>query len=258
MQAHGFEQHLVAIGRTVKSASAFAVVGGRLGLQQLGAAHQPQRGLLAYLGFFFVGQARSHGSGRHKHGGQMPKVQCAYQEARNNLVAHAQHQGAVKHVVAERHRSGHGNRVAGKQAELHAGCALGHAVTHRGHATGDLRGSAPLAGFVFDDVGVMLQGRMGREHVVVSVDDGDIGRAMPDHLHFVQGAGAALVGRLHGGKGMRHIGAAHALGARRSLGHGIDLGQVSAAGGCAAGDDAVGDGLDTGMDWHGGWCNQYM
>ena len=74
MQAHGFEQHLVAIGSTVKSASAFAVVSGRLRLQQLGAADQAQRGLFADLGFFFVGQARGHRPGRHKHRGQMPKV----------------------------------------------------------------------------------------------------------------------------------------------------------------------------------------
>ena len=252
MQAHGFEQHLVAIGGAVKGAGTFAMVGGRLGLQQLRAAHQPQRGLFTHLGFVFIGQARSHGPRRHKHRGQMAKVQSADKKAGNNLVAHAQHQRAVEHIVAERHGGGHSNRIAREQAQFHASRALGHAIAHRGHAPGDLRGRAPLAGLVLDDVRVMLQRRVGREHVVVGVDDGDIGRPLAHHLHLVQGTGAALVGGLHGGKGMRHIGATHALRTGWPLGHSIDLGQVSAARGSAAANDAVGDGLDTGMEGHSG------
>ena len=69
MQAHGFEQHLVAVGGAIKGAGAFAVVGLRLGLEQLGAAHQALRCLFAHLGFFAVGQAAGHGASRHKHGG---------------------------------------------------------------------------------------------------------------------------------------------------------------------------------------------
>ena len=54
MQAHGFEQHLVAVGRAVKGAGAGAVVRLELGFQQLVTAHQPLRGFFANGGFLFV------------------------------------------------------------------------------------------------------------------------------------------------------------------------------------------------------------
>ena len=41
MQAHGFQQHLVAVGRAVKRAGAGAVVRGGLGLEQLVAPTRP-------------------------------------------------------------------------------------------------------------------------------------------------------------------------------------------------------------------------
>ena len=60
------------------------------------------------------------------------------------------HDGAVEHVVAQRHGRGHGDHVAAEQAELHARRALGHAVAHRGHATGHLGRGAELARLVAD------------------------------------------------------------------------------------------------------------
>ena len=224
-------------------------------MQQLGAAYQAQCRLFAHLGFFFIGQARGHRSGGHKHGGQMAKVQSADQQTRHDLVAHAQHQGAVKHIVAQGHGSGHGNGVAREQAQLHARRALGDAIAHGGHAAGHLGRGAPSARLVFDDVRVMLQRRMGREHVVVGVDDGDIGRALPDHLHRIERTGAALVCRLHGGKSVGHVGATHALRARRARGHSQHLRHILGARGRTARDDALTDSMNNRMQCHDEFCN---
>ena len=148
----------------------------------------------------------------------MAKVQRANQQARHDLVAHAQHQRGIEHIVAQRHGGGHGNGVAAEQAQLHARCALGHAIAHGGHAAGHLRGGAVLAGFFLDQVGVMLQRRVGREHVVVGVDDADVGAFFGHDLEFVQPGNAGLVAIGHGGKGVGHVGAAHAVGAGFALG----------------------------------------
>ena len=160
MKAHGFQQHLVAVGGAVKGAGTRRVVGLHLRVKQLGATYQALRGQLAGFGFFFVRQARRHWPGGHKHGGQVAKVQSAYQQPRHNFVAHAQHKCRVKHVVRQRHCGRHGNHVTAEQAQLHAGGALRHTVAHGRHAACHLRGSAMLARFKLDDVRVGLQRRM--------------------------------------------------------------------------------------------------
>ena len=101
MQAHGFEQHLVAVGRAVKGAGAGCVVSSLLGFHEFCAAHQPLGRLFAHLGFGVVRQAAGHGPGGHKHGGQMAEVQRTNQQAGHDLVAHTQHQRGVEHVVAQ-------------------------------------------------------------------------------------------------------------------------------------------------------------
>ena len=161
VQAHGFEQHLVAVGGAVKGAGAGAVVGGRFGLQQLGTAHQALRRLLTHLGLGVVRQARGHRAGRHKHRGQVAKMQGADQQPGHDLVAHAQHQRAMKHIMAQRHRSGHGDHIAAEKAQFHAGRALGHAVAHGRHAAGHLRSSTQAARLDLDQIRVVLQRRMG-------------------------------------------------------------------------------------------------
>jgi hypothetical protein len=250
VQAHGFEQHLVAVGRAIKSASAFAVVSLGFGFQQLGATHLPQCGFLAHLGLFTVGQTADHGACGHKHRGQMAKLQSANQEAGHDLVAHTQHQGRVKHIVAERHRRGHGDHVAAEQAQFHAGGALGHAVTHGGHAARHLGGGAQLAGFVLDQVGVVLQRRVGRQQVVVGIDDADIRGTRGHHLDFVECGGAAFVAFGHGGKGVGHVGAAQALGTGVFAGGCIDLLQIGLSGRTAALSDAGGHSDQYGVEGH--------
>ncbi len=236
MQAHGFEKHLVAVGGTVKGAGAGRVVGPGLGVQQLRPPHQAQRGLLAHLGFFVIRQARGHGAGRHKHGRQMTKMQRADQKAGHDLVAHAQHQRAIKHIVTQRDGGGHGNHVAREQAELHAGRALGHAVAHGGHAAGHLRRGAQAAGLGLDDVGVMLQRRVGRQHVIEGGHDANIGRALGHDTKLVIG--------WQRGESVRHIRTAQPLGTGFAIGGQRQTIQVGAARDPAAFTDACRDSLN--------------
>ena len=185
MQAHGFEQHLVAVGSAVKGAGAGAVVRLELGFQQLVTAHQPLRGFFANSGFLFVRQTRGHGAGRHKDHWQMTEVQRTDQEAGDDLVAHAQHQRAVVHVVRQGHGGGHGNHIAAEQAELHARRALRDAVAHGGHAAGHLRGGAVLARLGLDQFGIAQQRHVRRQHVVVGIDDADVGGFFGDDFETV-------------------------------------------------------------------------
>jgi hypothetical protein len=99
---------------------------------------------LAHLGLLLVGDAGRHRPGRHEDHRQVAEAQRADQQARHDLVAHAQAQRRVEHVVRQRHRGGHGDHVAREQRQLHAGAALGHAVAHRRHAAGDLRAAPAL------------------------------------------------------------------------------------------------------------------
>lgn len=190
------------------------------------AAYQALSGLLAHPGFFAVGQARCHGAGRHKHHGQMAEVQGTDEQAGNDLVTDAQHQGRIESVMRERHGGGHGDGVTAEQAQLHAGHALCHAVAHGGYTAGHLGRGAVAPGLVFQNIGVMRKRRMGREHIVIGRDDADVRPFFLDD--------ANLVGTGQGGKGMGHIGAAHGAHLRRSRGHGIDLGQIVRTAGLAA------------------------
>jgi len=97
----------------------------------------------------------------------------------------------------------------------------------------------------------VLQRRMGREHVVVGVDDADVQRTLRHHRDRAQSAGALLVSCGHGRKGMGHIGTAQAAGTRCAGGVGVDLRQVGAAGRPAALGNAGGDGGNGGVKVHG-------
>ena len=92
----------------------------------------------------------------------------------------------------------------------------------------------------------MLQGRVGRQHVVVGIDDADVRRTRALPLHHdangVQTAGAALVGLVHRRKRVGNVGATHALRTGRSRCHGCKLDQIGATGGRAALHDALRDG----------------
>jgi hypothetical protein len=221
VQAHGLQQHLVAVGCAVEGAGAFAMVGGGLCGQQLLAPHQALGGLLTDLGLVSIGQARGHGACRNEDRGQVAEMQGADQQARHDLVADAQHQRGIEDIVRERNGRAHGDGIAAEQAQLHAGRALGHAVAHGGHAACHLGRGALPARLVLENVRIVRQRRVGRQHIVVGGHDADVGRLLLDDAYPVAARNA--------GKGMGHVGAAHGLGAGRARGHGVHLFQVGGA-----------------------------
>ena len=133
----------------------------------------------------------------------MTEVQRTDQKPGNDLVAHAQHQRAVVHVVRQGHGSGHGNHIAAEQAELHARGALRDAVAHGRHAAGYLGSGALLARLGLDQVGIAQQRHVRRQHVVVGVDDADVGGFFGDDFEAVIERRACQC--------VREVGAAHAV-----------------------------------------------
>ena len=81
----------------------------------------------------------------------MAELQRADQQARHDLVADAQAQHGVEHVVRQRDGGRQRDHVAAEQRQLHAGLALRHAVAHRRHAARELRDGTRLARRLLDD-----------------------------------------------------------------------------------------------------------
>ena len=176
MQAHDLHHHLIGVGGAVEGAGARAVVGLHFRFQQLLAARLAFGVALAHRGLFLVGDARWHGPTRYEDRRQMTEAQRADHQPRDDLVADAEHQRCVEHVVRQRDRRAHGDHFATGQAHLHARLALGHAVAHCRHAAGVLADRADLAQRLANHFREVLVGLMRREHVVVRRDDGHIGR----------------------------------------------------------------------------------
>jgi len=243
LQAHRLQQDLIGIGRAVERAGAGRVVARGFGFQQFFARGFAGGVAFADGGFFLVGDARRHRASRNEYRRQVAEGQCAHQQAGHDLVAHAQVECGVEHVMTQRDRRGLRDHIARKQRQFHARPALGHAVAHRRHATGDLRRGAEVARDLADDLGVMLERLVCRQHVVVGVDDAEVRR----HV----GAQAALVGGAARGEGMRQVAAAQARALRAVAMGGVDAVEVGAAQRCAALADAFGDFLDAGVQAHG-------
>mmetsp|Transcript_5502 Transcript_5502/g.13161 ORF Transcript_5502/g.13161 Transcript_5502/m.13161 type:complete len:266 (-) Transcript_5502:424-1221(-) len=237
VQAHGLQQHLVAVGGAVEGAGAGTVIRGGLALEQLVAADLALRIELAHLGLVAVGDARAHRPCRHEDAGQMAKMQGADQQARHDLVADAQQQGRIEDIVGQCDGRAHGDGVAREQAQLHAGQSLRHAVAHGRHAASHLHGRTQALRLGTDLAGIALVGLMRRQHVVVGGDDAEVGRFL--------GHDAQLVAGRQGRHRMGHIGAAHAFEATLAAAHLGDAREVVAAQLGAALADAVGN-LDQG------------
>ena len=75
------------------------MIGRGFRLQQRLTVCFPFRVQLADTHFFFVRQTARHWAGRDEDRRQMPKRQRRHHQARDNLVAHAEVQRAIKHVV---------------------------------------------------------------------------------------------------------------------------------------------------------------
>ncbi|MNK77416.1 hypothetical protein D3C87_970150 [compost metagenome] len=167
VQAHDFHQQLVGVGGAVEGAGAGAVVGIHFRLQQLFAAGLAFGVTLAHVGFLLVGNARDHRPARHEDHRQMAEAQRAHHQARHDLVADAEHQRAVEHVVGQRHGGGQRDHFAARQAQLHARLALGHAIAHGRGATGELADGADFAQGFLDQFGKDFVRLVRREHVVI-------------------------------------------------------------------------------------------
>ncbi len=175
MQAHDLHEHLVGIGGAIEGAGARAVIRLHLGVKQFGAADLAFGIQRADAGLLVVAHATGHGAAGHEYARQMAENQGANQQAGHDLVAHPEVEPGVEHLVAQRHRRGHGDDVARKQRQLHAGLPLGHAVAHRGHAPGELRRGARRLRSLLDPGRKRAQRLVRREHVVVRGNDGQIG-----------------------------------------------------------------------------------
>ena len=104
----------------------------------------------------------------------MAEGKAADKQSRHDLVADAEAQGPVEHVVGEGDGSGEGDDVPAKEGEVHAVLTLRNAVTHGRYAAGDLGHGAPGAGGGPELLRIGLVGLMGAEHVVVGRHDGQI------------------------------------------------------------------------------------
>ena len=239
VQAHDLHQHLVGIGGAVEGAGAGAVVGLHLRLQQFVTAGLALGEALAHGGLVLVRQPRRHRPGRHEQGRQVAEAQRADQQAGNDLVAHAQAQRGIEHVVRQRHGGAHGDHLAAGQAQLHARLALGHAVAHGRHPARHLTDRADLVQRLLDQRGKALVGLVRRQHVVVGADDGHVGRIGQAQGLLVM---AAATGHAVGEVGALQLAALRPLGSGRA-----DQRQVVLAGGAAALDQALGDFQYTGM-----------
>ena len=248
VQAHQLHQHLVGIGGAVEGAGAGAVVALRFGFEQLLARGLADGVALAHARLLVVGQARGHRPGRHEDRRQVAEAERADQQARHDLVAHAQVQRGVEHVVRQRHRGRQRDHLAREQRQLHAGAALGDAVAHRRHAAGDLRGGADAARGLLEQERETLQRLVRREHVVVGVDDAEVGR--------VAAAQRGLVAGRTGGETVGEVAARQRGAVRTVAGGGVDARQVGGATIAAALADALGDFGDDGVQ--GGHGLQFL
>ena len=169
----------------------------------------------------------------------MTEAQRTDQQPRNDLVADAEQQRGVEQVVRQRHRRAHGDHLAAGDGQLHARLALGHAITHRRHAAGDLAHRADLAQRLAQALRVVLVGLVRREHVVVGGDDGDVGRIRQAQALLVLGAAT--------GDTMGEVGALRRVAGRPGARGGTNHGEVGLARRTAALDQALGDFDDPGM-----------
>ncbi len=234
VQAHDLHHHLIGVGGAVEGAGAGAVIGLHLRLQQLLAAGLAFGVTLAHLGLRLVRNPRGHRPARHEDGRQMAEAQRADHQTRDDLVADAEHQCRIEHVVRQRDCRAHGDHFAAGQAHFHARLALGHAIAHRRDAAGVLADRADLTQRLANHFRKMLIGLMRREHVVVRRDDGHICRVHQAQTLLVLAGIAA-------GDTVGEVGTLQLAALRTLTGGGGHHRQIALAGLAAALDQALGD-----------------
>ena len=222
VQPHDLHEHLVGIGGAVEGAGTWPVIALGLRLEQFRPADLALGIELADARLLRVGQPRSHRPGRDEHRRQMTEGERGDEQARHDLVADAEEDRGVEHVVGEADARRHGNRVAREQRQLHAHLALCDPVAHRRHAAGDLRHAAGGARRGADQLRIAFIGLMGREHVVVGGDDAEIGHHVAGERRLVgRAAGREAVGEVAAGEaaavGAAFLGRAHAVEVARTV-----------------------------------------
>ena len=242
MEAHQLHHHLVGVGGAVEGAGACGVVGGGFSFEQLVARDLAECEELTDFRFFLVVDAGGHGAGWRENHGQVAEGQRADDEAGHDLVACAEHEACIERIVRHCDGGRESDHIAREQGQLHAGATLCDAIAHRGHASGDLRRGAGLAGRILDEVGIVLERLVGAQHVVVTGDDADIGRSSSHGEFVAEGRGGEGVGEVSAGQ----VRAAGAFFPRL-----VDAGEVGSAGFAAAFLDACGDFRDFRVKRHG-------
>ena len=169
--AHHFHHHLVGVGGAVEGTSTRAVVRTHFAFKQGITADFAFGKKLAGTGFFLIADTAGHRACRDEDAWDMAEGQRTNHQTRYDFVAYAHKQAAVKHLVRQTDGGTHGNHVAGKQRQFHAGVALRDAVAHGGRAAGDLGGRAVFLCFVFNLVGEVFKRLVCGNHIIVGSDD---------------------------------------------------------------------------------------
>ena len=97
----------------------------------------------------------------------MPKRGGSNDQTRYDLVTNTEIDRSVVGVVRQRNTAGQCNHIARKQRQFHTWLALGDAITHGRHTTGDLCGCAVCARSFLDDIRKFLKRLMRRKHIVI-------------------------------------------------------------------------------------------
>ena len=197
------------------------MVGPALRLEQRVAPNLTLGVQLAHLGFLAVGQAGWHGSAGHEDRRQVAETERRHDQPRHDLVAHAEEQRAVEHVVRQGDGGGERDHVAREQRQLHAGLALSDAVAHRRHAASELRDAARLPHRLLDQRREALERLMRGEHVVVRRDDRDVDLGIA-----LQGG---LVVQIAGGEAVREVAAGQRAPLGPALGSRVDVIEIGSA-----------------------------
>ncbi len=248
VQAEDLHDQLVRVGRAVERAGPGRVVRRGLGLEQLLAADLALGVQLADAGLLAVREPGGHRAGGHEHRRQVSEGQRPDQEAGDDLVADAEHQRAVEHVVGERDGGGHRDDVATVERQLHAVATLGDAVAHGGYAARELGDAAGPDDRLLEHLRVGLEGLVCRQHVVVGRHDRDVGLGPAAQLD--------LLGGLRRGEPVGQVGAGELAAGRALVGGSLDPGEVRRPGRGAALDDAPGDGLEFGVGHESDSCQE--
>ena len=177
------------------------MVGFAFRFEQFRAPDLAFRIKLADSGLLVIGKAGSHRACGNEDRGQVAESQRGNRQPRHDLVADAEIDSSIEHVVGQADGRSHGDDIAGKQREIHARLALGDAVAHGGDATGNLRHATGLGCSFLDQGRECLKRLMGRQHIIVGGDDAQIGNHIPGQSRLVTGiAGCKAVGEVAAGQ----------------------------------------------------------